>query len=158
MREELVCHRRMRGGNPKGLYSTSDKDSDSNDEYEEYSDGYDEHKDEEENEIEYLHEDEIDDEEIDVEETRKADEANWNIFMDANDRMLVYNNYVDYKNFDYYRKKFREELTPRILVWWNSFNHDIEYEDFDDCLNEVVYDYMEKDEFRFMGIVDNQKE
>jgi hypothetical protein len=47
----------------------------------------------------------------------------------------------DYLMLKKWLKKLREELALRIMVWWNSFNHDIEYNNFDKCLDEVVYEY-----------------
>jgi hypothetical protein len=48
-------------------------------------------------------------------------------------------------------------LSPRIVTWWNSFNHDLDYNNFDECLEGVIYNYMEKRYFRRTGWVDSLK-
>jgi hypothetical protein len=77
--EELVCHKRMKGVNPKGFNGTSDEDTDSDEDFE---DVFEEEEDEErteEEDMNYLCEEEIDEDyQIDVEEIIRADDDNWN--------------------------------------------------------------------------------
>jgi hypothetical protein len=52
----------------------------------------------------------------------------------------------------------RRKLAERITKWWNEADHDFLYSDFEECLDEVLYCYVEKKCFRETGVVDDLSE
>jgi hypothetical protein len=57
---------------------------------------------------------------------------------------MKYGYYRDYEILKSWTEGLAEGLSPRIVNWWNSFNHDLYYECFEECLEKMVYNHMEK--------------
>jgi hypothetical protein len=100
MGEELICHNRMKGGNPKGFKRSSDEDSDEDSDEENYEEDI-----EEKSEDEY--EDEIDDEDIDVDNIREADEENWRVHKTPGRKEIDYIENDDYEDLKVWIKDLR---------------------------------------------------
>jgi hypothetical protein len=140
----------MKGGNPKGLNGTSDEDSD------EDFDENEEEEFEEESEDEYG--DERDDFNIDVTTMKEANEDNWRFKLSRKRKVELYENDDDIDAVKSWIRANTEKFSIRIDAWWNSFNHDHNYGSFEKCLDEVMYCYMEKEFFRYIGLVDSLKD
>jgi hypothetical protein len=87
-----------------------------------------------------------------------ANEDNWADGMGPYDRSFWYERDGDFKGLNDWLNLKKEELGRRIGAWWNSFYHDINFNSFEECLEEVLYCYVEKDFFRKNGFVDSLKE
>jgi hypothetical protein len=73
-------------------------------------------------------------------------------------KAFMYERDDDYEELKEWFSLNRIELGKRMGAWWNSLNHDFNFNSFEECLEEVLYCYVEKDFFRRAGIVDSLKE
>jgi hypothetical protein len=77
-----------------------------------------------------------------------ANENNWDRGMDSYSRAFWYEEDEDFIDLKDWFKLKREELGKSITAWWDSFDHDFTYNNFEECLEEVLYCYVEKELFR----------
>jgi hypothetical protein len=159
--EEIVAHKRIKGGDPKGYNDSS---------VEEYYEEESEDDDESYDTILYLKENEYtdtfandfkdyekDDVNIDVDNLKYAEEKNW-CYGKIEKRKKWYPDNSDYYYLSNWQDMHEMELLNRIRKWWNNFDHEFVYKSRYECMLDVMYCYLEKVYFRKSGLVDSLAE